>query len=83
MKDARFRFNLLIFQNPAEKSKFINNLFSRFNQDYFKIIKVGFGWISRGSINPRFSKVVFNLKPGEISQPFESMSGLHVVKLLE
>lgn len=41
------------------------------------------GWIKEGSISPVFSKHVFELKPGEVSEPFETPFGFHVVKLIE
>ena len=41
------------------------------------------GWLEDGSIDPRFSKKVFELKEGEISEPFETAFGFHVVKVLE
>lgn len=41
------------------------------------------GWLKEGAIDPRFSKKVFAMKPGDISEPFETAFGFHVVKLLE
>lgn len=42
------------------------------------------GWIKEGSIDKRFSNIVFNkLKEGEISQPFETNFGFHIVKVIK
>lgn len=41
------------------------------------------GWISEGAISPKLSEVAFSLKAGDVSEPFETPFGFHVVKLLE
>ena len=41
------------------------------------------GWLKEGSIDPRFSKTLFELEPGAVSEPFETPFGFHVVKLIE
>lgn len=41
------------------------------------------GWLREGSIDPRFSQKVFAMKADELSEPFETTFGFHVVKLLE
>jgi len=41
------------------------------------------GWLKEGSIDPRFSKILFELEPGAVSDPFETPFGFHVVKLIE
>lgn len=41
------------------------------------------GWLKEGAIDPRFSNKVFSMKPGDISEPFETAFGFHIVKLLE
>ncbi|WP_434782497.1 peptidylprolyl isomerase [Ferrovum myxofaciens] len=41
------------------------------------------GWISEGSTLPQFEKVIKTLKPGEVSQPFETPMGWHLVQLIE
>lgn len=40
-------------------------------------------WNKRGSMVPEFEAVVFKLKPGEISKPFETRFGYHIVKLVD
>ena len=41
------------------------------------------GWLKEGSIDGKFSEVLFGLKPGEISEPFETPFGYHIVKLVD
>jgi peptidyl-prolyl cis-trans isomerase C len=41
------------------------------------------GWLKEGAVDPRFSETVFSMQPGDVSQPFETAFGFHVVKLLE
>ena len=41
------------------------------------------GWLKEGAIAPEFSKAVFALKPGAVSEPFETSFGFHIVKALE
>lgn len=41
------------------------------------------GWLKEGAIDQAFTERVFAMKEGEISEPFETSFGFHVVKLLE
>jgi peptidyl-prolyl cis-trans isomerase SurA len=41
------------------------------------------GWVGRGRMVPEFEAMAFKLKPNEISMPFESDYGLHIMQLLE
>ena len=41
------------------------------------------GWSARGRMVPEFEAVAFRLKPKEISMPFESPFGMHVMQLME
>lgn len=41
------------------------------------------GWQSRGTMVPEFEGVVFRLKPGEISEVFETQYGFHFIKLID
>ena len=40
------------------------------------------GTVGRGAMVPAYEAMAFKLKPGEISQPFESTFGFHVMQLL-
>ncbi|NIA23137.1 MAG: hypothetical protein GWP03_03125 [Proteobacteria bacterium] len=39
------------------------------------------GWIKRGMMVPQFEKVAFSMKRGEISTPFKTKYGWHIVKV--
>ena len=40
------------------------------------------GWTVRGTFVPEFERVLAELEPGEMSQPFKSLFGWHLVELL-
>jgi peptidyl-prolyl cis-trans isomerase SurA len=41
------------------------------------------GWTSPGDLDPDFEQVMNSLNPGEISQPFQTQYGWHIVQVLE
>jgi peptidyl-prolyl cis-trans isomerase SurA len=41
------------------------------------------GWVGRGAMVPSFEAMAFKLKKGEISQPFESPFGFHIMQLMD
>jgi peptidyl-prolyl cis-trans isomerase SurA len=41
------------------------------------------GWSGRGRMVPEYEAVAFKLKPGEISMPFKSPFGFHIMQLIE
>lgn len=41
------------------------------------------GWVSPGETVPAFEQVMNNLQPGEISEPFRSPFGWHIIEVLE
>lgn len=41
------------------------------------------GWIKRGAIAPEFNREVFALAAGDVSEPFRTSFGFHIVKVLE
>lgn len=41
------------------------------------------GWVSPGQTVPAFEQVMNNLQPGEISEPFKSPFGWHIIEVLE
>lgn len=41
------------------------------------------GWSGRGRMVPEYEAMAFKLKPGEISMPFKSQFGIHVMQLIE
>ncbi len=41
------------------------------------------GWVGRGRMVPEYEAVAFRLKPGDVSMPFESPFGMHIMQLIE
>lgn len=41
------------------------------------------GWFARGRMVPRFDEVAFSLAPGQVSAPFKTTFGFHIVKVLD
>lgn len=41
------------------------------------------GWSGRGRMVPEYEAMAFKLKPNEISMPFESPFGIHIMQLIE
>lgn len=42
-----------------------------------------YGWTGRGKMVPEFEATAFKLKPGEISMPFETDFGFHILQLVD
>ena len=57
---------------------------ARLNSDDASSVKGGdLGWIFPGDTVPEFERVMNSLKPGELSKPFESPFGWHLMQVLE
>ena len=41
------------------------------------------GWLKKGAIDAKFSEKVFSMKKDEVSEPFETSFGFHIIKLIE
>lgn len=41
------------------------------------------GWLNKGAIDAKFSSTVFAMKKDEISEPFETSFGYHIVKIVD
>ncbi|WP_181919546.1 peptidylprolyl isomerase [Alkalilimnicola ehrlichii] len=59
-------------------------LVQQYSEDQVSAAKGGdLGWLREGTISTRFSEVAFNTPAGELSEPFETPFGFHIVKVLE
>ncbi len=54
---------------------------SEFSEDASKEVGGDLGYVSRSSVLKEIEDVVFDMKNGEVSKPFWSSVGLHIVKL--
>ena len=61
------------------------NELARKNSDDPSVVSNGgeMGFHGRGAMVPEFEAMAFKLKPGEISMPFESSFGFHIMQLIE
>lgn len=61
------------------------NDLARKNSDDPSVVQNGgeMGWHGRGQMVPEFEAMAFKLKPGEISMPFESNYGFHIMQLID
>jgi peptidyl-prolyl cis-trans isomerase SurA len=54
------------------------------SQDTLSAAKGGdLGWVNPGDLVPKFEEVMDNTQPGQISQPFETEFGWHILQVLE
>jgi peptidyl-prolyl cis-trans isomerase C len=61
-----------------------SSLAATYSEDTLSAKKGGdLGWLQSGSIDPVFSDRIFKMKAGDISEPFQTSFGYHVVKILE
>ncbi len=42
-----------------------------------------YGYVGRGAMVPQYEAMAFKLKKGELSQPFESIYGFHIMQLID
>lgn len=60
-----------------------NELAKRYSEDPSAVSNGGeMGTVGRGAMVPTYEAMAFKLKPGDISQPFESPFGFHVMQLI-
>lgn len=56
----------------------------KYSEDRVSAEKGGdLGWVVEGAVDPEFSKQLTALKPGEVTEPFLTPFGFHIVKMLE
>ncbi|MGS2716804.1 peptidylprolyl isomerase [Eionea flava] len=54
------------------------------SQDKVSAVKGGdLGWINEGAVAEEFSEKAFSMKAGDISEPFLTSFGFHIIKVLE
>lgn len=41
------------------------------------------GWFGRGQMVPKFEEIAYNMREGDVSAPFETEFGVHIIKLYE
>lgn len=82
-KDAA-RNQLLELRSRILAGEDFNALASKHSDDPSVVQNKGdMGWVGRGEMVPEFEAMAFKLKPNEISMPFETDFGFHILQLLE
>ncbi len=70
--------------SKAKAGEDFAKLAEEFSEDRVSGKKGGdLGWLKEGAIDPKFSDKVFAMKPGEVSEPFATTFGFHIVRVDE
>lgn len=70
--------------SKLQKGESFADLAKALSEDKISAKKGGdLGWLKQGAVDPEFSKRLFALKPGEITEPFATTFGFHIVTMLK
>lgn len=84
VSDQQAREKLLLLKQQIEQGKSFAVLASENSEDPGSKIKGGdLGWAGPGDFVPAFENVANSLSPGQISEPFKSPFGWHILEVLE
>ena len=82
--DEQILKSLQSIKQRLDKGEDFAKLAAEFSQDPGTKNNGGdLGWISSGQFVPQFEKVMGSLNPGQISEPFRSPFGWHILQVLE
>lgn len=82
-KDAA-KNQLLELRTRIQNGEDFSALASKYSDDPSVVQNKGdMGFVGRGEMVPEFEAMAFKLKPNEISMPFESDFGFHIMQLIE
>jgi len=82
-------------RSNVEAAALANDIYSQITEDNFQdyvenssecsidTISCNLGWFGRGVLLPEFEEKAFSVVPGEISAPFESALGVHIIRLVD
>ncbi len=87
MSDAEKNARLLIAKEAyfrVQKNEDFSALVKEYSDDKLSVQKAGdLGWLEEGAIDPIFSRTVFEMETDQISEPFVTAYGYHIVKVIE
>jgi len=84
VSDDQARKKLLELKQKIENGKSFAELASEFSEDPTTKIKGGdLGWYSPGEFVPAFENVADSLEIGQLSEPFKTQFGWHMIEVLE
>lgn len=70
--------------SKLQASEEFETIVTNYSEDTISAKNAGdLGWIKKGAIDPVFSKKIFAMQAGDISEPFLTTFGYHIVKLIE
>ena len=82
--DDKARETLLNIKNRIEQGEDFADLANEYSEDPGSKVKGGdLGWANPGTFVPAFERVMTSLADGEISEPFKSQFGWHIMQVLE
>ncbi|HED34174.1 MAG TPA: molecular chaperone SurA [Gammaproteobacteria bacterium] len=82
--DEDARKKLVEVKKRLDKGEDFSKLAAEFSQDPGSKNNGGdLGWAAEGTFVPRFTEVMNSLKTGQISEPFRSQFGWHIIQVLE
>jgi peptidyl-prolyl cis-trans isomerase SurA len=80
--DARTRLEQLKLRIEGGES--FENMARSHSDDRASAVDGGdLGWVSPGDLVPEFEEVMNSLAPGEVSDPFKTQFGLHIVRVID
>ena len=80
-EDAEIRLRQLILR--VETGEDFGELARSHSEDRGSAVNDGeLGWLNPGTLIPKFEKVADSLNPGEVSQPFKTQYGWHIVQVI-
>ncbi len=78
------RLKLVEIRNRILSGESFAELAKKYSDDPSAQYNAGeMGWSARGRMVPQFEAMAFKLKPGEMSMPFETDFGFHIMQLIE
>ncbi len=84
ISDDQARTTLLDLKQEIEDGKSFTELASEYSEDPGSKIKGGdLGWASPGDLTPVFENVSNSLAIGQVSEPFKTQFGWHILEVLE
>lgn len=78
-----FKAKVARLQAMIEGGEDFRALASRYSEDYSAEFGGDLGLVEKAALAPEFQKALSTLEPGDVSGPFKTSGGIHIVKLLE
>jgi peptidyl-prolyl cis-trans isomerase SurA len=80
----RTRSELMAVRNKILAGEDFTTVAKKYSDDPSVLSNGGeMGWSARGRMVPEYEAMAFKLKPKELSMPFESAFGIHIMQLIE